>query len=121
MTDWEDSYYQSLTPEWAWKSPAVAADFTAAGNGVAERLADELGQGFEVEFQSYELGVPVRVFASRSPAGSPLAADTFRRIAAAADAERVRLLALSQEPGVGYYAYAPLSGTEFRPNPPGLD
>lgn len=56
---WERSYYQALTPEFEWKSVELARRFTSEGNRLARMVADELGETYEVEFDSYEEGKTV--------------------------------------------------------------
>lgn len=110
LQEWETSYYVALTPDDEWQSPTLAAAFTATGNSLDQRLADELGTGFAVEFQSYELLAPRHIFAADSPATNPTAASALAALAAADAAEKARLAA---EDSVGWFAHAPLSGTYF--------
>ncbi|MEO6530106.1 MAG: hypothetical protein ABI563_12365 [Specibacter sp.] len=115
MTAWEASYYASLTPELDWQSPGTAAAFTATGMDLARRLARELGTGFQVEFHSYEAGAVRQVFSSDAAAGNPGAARAFHAMVAEKAAEQARLDALAKEPGVGWFAHAPKSWTDFQP------
>ncbi len=115
MAAWEESYCASLDGNESWRSAACAAQFTATGRALAERLAQELGLDFEVEFHSYEPGSRREIFRGGLAAGNPAAADAFHGLVVAEDEERARLAALSNEPGVGWFAYAPLSGEVFNP------
>lgn len=74
---WEIEYYDALDADFAWRSPAVASAFTAAGVGLALRLAVQLGSGFDIEFASYEAGVATRRFRSDFAADNPRAAAAF--------------------------------------------
>lgn len=116
MAAWESSYYASLDSEQSWKSASAAAQFTATGRVLAERLAAELGRGFEVEFHSYEPRSLKEFFHSGARARNPAAAEAFHGIAAEEESERARIEGLSREGEGGLFAYAPLSGTVFNPN-----
>lgn len=116
---WERSYYDSLTPDEDWKSAELARQFTAAGNRLAGRVADELGDGYEVQFRSYEPDVPPRSFRGKRPGLNPRAAAAFGELAAALNAERERFdEAVSAPGGEGseWFAVARLTGAVFKPH-----
>lgn len=115
MAEWEASYRASLDTNQAWKSPDVAAQFTATGNSLAQQLAQELGHRFQVEFRSYAAGSRRQRFHSAARAGNPAASRALSGLVAAADAEQARLAALAGEAGTGWFAYAPFSETVFNP------
>lgn len=114
---WEGSYYQSLNLDLDWVSAEAALRFTATGEHLAGWLADELGEGYQIEFTSYEKGrAPVRRFRSSGPGRNTEAVARFNALAAAlqeqvdeggkAHADRQR--------GKGWLAWAPLTGTSFK-------
>lgn len=111
---WEASYYASLDSNQSWKHPQAAAPFTATGRKLAQRLAEELGVGFEVDFHSYAPRSLRKRFRSEQPSQNPAAADAFRAMVAAEEELKARIEA-DQSDGVGWFAYAPLSGTVFDP------
>jgi hypothetical protein len=74
---WEIGYYDSLNADFDWQTPEAARAFTAEGVALALRLAVQLGDGFDVEFASYETGVARRRFRSELPADNPAAAAAF--------------------------------------------
>ncbi|MGG5170554.1 hypothetical protein ACQR35_00030 [Pseudarthrobacter sp. J1738] len=116
---WEQSYYESLTPDLDWKSAELARRFTLEGNRLARRVADELGDGYEIEFNSYEKNVPTRRFRGTGPALNARAAAAFDALAAALQAKqdeisRARTAAQRGE-NTGWFAYSPLSDTVFKP------
>lgn len=113
LQEWEASYYAALTPLEEWRSLSLAAAFTATGSALAQRLADELGTGFAIEFHSYEPRAPRRIFTSDLPATNPAAASVLAAIVEADAADKARLEALSAGDGTGWFAYAPLSDTYF--------
>ncbi|MBX0300782.1 hypothetical protein K2F54_12440 [Cryobacterium sp. 1639] len=78
---WEIDYYDALDADFQWRTPAHAADFTAAGVALALRLALQLGSGFDVEFASYEPGVTTRRFRSELAPDNPRAAAAFTALA----------------------------------------
>jgi hypothetical protein len=96
--------------------------------GLSERLIRdlkrwELGEGFEVEFRSYENGVGVRGFRGKGP-GSPAAAAAFSQLTADMRKDREQLARLKADDEVssaagGWFAYAPHSGAVFRPRSQG--
>ncbi|SEJ71099.1 hypothetical protein SAMN04487917_110113 [Arthrobacter sp. yr096] len=121
---WELSYYASLTPEIKWKSAALATRFTEEGNRLAQRVADELGPGFEIEFRSYEEGVPTRRFRGIAAANATAVA-AFTALVTESRDERLRIsdaVASSGQGGItGWYAYAPRSGSVFESPPAGQE
>ncbi|MGW9404163.1 hypothetical protein ACWGQ2_09370 [Arthrobacter sp. NPDC055585] len=116
---WEESYYRSLTPDFEWVSDGAARLFTAEGNRLAQRLADELGDGYEVSFKSYEDGVPRRIFRSSGAAPNAAAVAAFNKLNGARPAEAGRPGSGPRPTGndAGWYAWAPLSDTAFKPPP----
>src|SRR5699024_9517973 len=68
---WEQSYYDALTPDFEWKSASAADDFSAEGATLAQRLAGELGSGYEVELRTGRPHArPVRFRAAATGANS---------------------------------------------------
>lgn len=119
LSRWEQSYYDALTPDFGWKSADLALRFTTEGNRLAQCVADELGEGFEIEFASYEEGVPTRRFRGKGPALNLRASAAFDALAVAVKAEeeeasRARAAARRGE-SPGWFAYSPLSNTVFKP------
>ncbi|MGO4493022.1 hypothetical protein AB4Y86_13180 [Arthrobacter sp. 2YAF22_2] len=116
---WEQSYYESLTPDLDWKSAELARRFTVEGNRLARRVADELGDGYEIEFTSYEKNVPARRFRGTGPALNARAAAAFDGLAAARGAEQDEIsrarTAEQRGENTGWFAYSPLSDTVFKP------
>jgi hypothetical protein len=125
LTAWEQSYYDSLTSDFDWTSEDEARRFTAEGNLLARRVADEIGDGYDVELATYEENAPARRFRGRDPALNARAAAAFAVLAAAAAAEAEEeevdqaREATRRTEDTGWIAYAPLSGTVFKPPPPG--
>ena len=119
LRSWEDSYYQSLTPDIDWVSAEAAHRFTAEGNRLARQVADELGEGFEISFASYEEGVPARLFHSSGAAPNANAVAAFNALAnapqAGGQASYLAREEMEQSGGSGWYAYAPLADTSFGP------
>jgi hypothetical protein len=118
LGDWEHSYYDSLTPDEDWKSAELARRFTTEGNRLAGRVAEELGDGYEVQFSSYEPGVPPRRFRGASPALNPRSTAAFAQLAAALAAEREGF-GNPNDPGgqdPEWFAVAPLTGAVFKPH-----
>lgn len=119
LSVWEQAYYESLTPDLEWKSAVLARQFTVEGNRLARRVADELGDGYEVEFKSYQRDVPVSRFRGTGPAHNPGAAAAFAALASAMRAEQDEVSharnAARRVEGTGWFAYSPLSDTAFKP------
>lgn len=97
---WDLSYYKALTPEFEWKSADLARRFTAEGNRLAQMLADELGQEYEVEFESYEPGAQARRFRSTGPALNKAAEAAFDRLRAEYIREQEAFAQLRAEGGI---------------------
>ncbi|HRO31757.1 hypothetical protein [Citricoccus sp.] len=119
LEDWEQSYYDSLTPDEDWKSAELARQFTAEGNRLAQRVADELGDGYQVQFSTYETGVPPRRFRGTRPVLNPRATAAFGELEAALIAERKRSDNAASAPdgdNSEWFAIAPLTGAIFKPH-----
>ncbi len=118
LRDWEQFYYDSLARDFTWTSEGSAAKYTAEGLRLAQRVADELGDGYEVEFKPYGDNVQARRFHG-TKAPNAIAVAAFDALAAAAHAEKERISrALAAHPpgeGTGWFATAPRSGSVFRP------
>ena len=71
-------YYAGLDADLSWPSPQLEADFLAVGARLARRLADQIGDGFEVQHDT-ETGH--RLVRGSGPARNPAAAAAFRRLA----------------------------------------
>ncbi|AIY00799.1 hypothetical protein ART_1200 [Arthrobacter sp. PAMC 25486] len=112
MASWEAFYDASLTAGLEWQSPQLAAEFTVTGDRLAQRLADELGSGFAVEFHSYEPGATRTLFSSGSPATNAAAAAALLGLVRAEEELQARLRS-DTAPGGSWSAYAPLPGTVF--------
>ena len=122
LSRWEQSYYDGLNRDYEWKSPGLARQFGVAGERLAQRVADELGDGFEIELVASVGDMPDRKFRSNGPALNPQAAQVF-------DALAIEIKALEEEvahaleatrrgESTGWYAYAPRSNTVFTPRQP---
>ena len=79
LKSWDQSYYAGLTPDLSWRSPGLQAEFLAEGARLARRLADQIGDEFQVQHQLPD-GLHRRVRGS-GPARNPDAAAAFRRLA----------------------------------------
>ncbi len=118
LSRWEQSYYDALTPDFGWKSANLARRFTTEGNRLAQCVADEVGDGYEIEFASYEEDVPTRRFRGKGPALNLRASAAFDALAVAVKAkkeEASRARAARREENPGWFAYSPLSNTVFKP------
>lgn len=118
LRDWEQFYYDSLTRDFTWKSTERAAKYTVEGQRLAQRVADELGDGYEVEFKPYGENAQARRFhGTKAPNATAVAA--FDALEAAEQAGKEGAFrALAARPpgeGTGWFATAPLSGKVFRP------
>lgn len=77
---WKLQYYKAVDRNREWKSADLARRFTQAGNLLAQRIADELGNRHKVGFASPESGVPSHTFRATGPAANPLAAAAFEAL-----------------------------------------
>lgn len=77
---WKLQYHKAVDRNREWRSADLARRFTQVGNLLAQRIADELGNGHEVVFASPESGVPSRMFRATGPAANPLAAAAFEAL-----------------------------------------
>lgn len=85
---WEASYYAGLTSDYSWRSPDVEAHFNKLGAGLARRLADQIGDQFQVQYAFDEAHRRVR---AAGAARNPKAAAAFQQLADQARAEWTQL------------------------------
>lgn len=79
MEAWETHYYETMGNDFVWRSPEDHAYHAAEGRRLAERLAAEVGQDFNVEyFDARDRKVQVR---SSRPATNQAAAHAFSTVA----------------------------------------
>jgi hypothetical protein len=78
LRTWEASYYAGLSSDLSWRAPGLEARFRADGLELARRLADQIGDDFQVE---YDLGWSRRRVRGTGPARNPAAALAFHRLA----------------------------------------
>ena len=81
LQTWEVSYYAGLTPDYSWRTPGLQTRYLAEGVTLARRLADQIGDDFQVE---YDVGQSSRRVRGAGPARNPAAAAAFHRLATAA-------------------------------------
>lgn len=62
LSQWERSYYDGLNRDYEWKSAVLARRFGAEGERMAQRVADELGDRFEIELVVFVEDSPKRKF-----------------------------------------------------------
>ena len=115
---WEQFYCDSLDPDFTWVSPAAVRAYNTDGTRLAHRVADEAGPRFVVEFASRTEGAEFVRARSDSPASNPAAEAAFTRLFVEVEAEEHEAAEFIRDnPGGEWVAYAPLSGTAFKPNP----
>jgi hypothetical protein len=85
MREWEQSYYAGLDDDFEWRSAELPGQHNAEGRKLALRLAEEIGNGFQVELHEAGASPPWPLIRSDEPASNPEAAAAFR---ARADAAR---------------------------------
>ena len=107
---WDAFHRSRLDPDLGSHAEADDRTFARTGAALADRLADELGVGFEVHllFDGRE------VHRSSEPPTNPRAARALNARAKQVEAEAREIAA--SHPGGGWYAYAPLSGRRFTPS-----
>ena len=81
---WESSYDAGLTSDHPGRDPELAARSQTDGVRLARRLADQLGDDFQVE---HDVGGSRRRVRASGPARNPDAAAAFHRLAGTARAE----------------------------------
>lgn len=88
---WDDGCYADRKPDHAWRSADDAARYHRTAAELAQRLAEQIGREFQVEYDAADTHRHVRA------AGPPLhqeAAAAFREMAEQARAERPRTWAV---------------------------
>lgn len=122
LTRWEQSYYEGLNEDYEWKTASLSHRFAIEGAQLAQRVADELGDEFEIELVTFADGIPERRFQGQAGALNSRAAAAFRVLALELsefeDAVTQAQAAIRRGENTGWFAYAPLSGTVFDPQLP---
>lgn len=122
LSQWEQSYYEGLNQDYEWKSAGLASRFSAEGERLAQRVAEELGDKFEIELVTVVEDVPERKYRASGPALNPQAAKVFDALAVEIKEFEEEVLraqeATRRGESTGWYAYAPLSNTVFTPQQP---
>lgn len=119
LQDWEQSYYDALTPDLEWKSAELFRQFTQDGSGLARRVAEELGNAYEVELRSHEQGVPPSRFRGTGAITNPSAVAAFDELTVVLRTERNKSAssAAGRSGEVSeWFASAPLPGTTYKPH-----
>ena len=110
---WEQSYYDALNGDYAFRSQDLEDKFTLEGIRLARLVSTEIGSGHVVEYTGAALLKHAVLFRSPGNASNPAAARCFDDLVEAKlRVAREMQEALKEGP---FYAYAPLSGTEFDP------
>lgn len=120
LREWEQSYYAGLDDDFEWRSAELPGRINAEGGKLAQRLAQEVGDDFHVEFHEVGATAPWPLFHSDDVASNPQAAAAFR---ARADAARTEWQRSSRAAPVtdndvivgGWYAQSPDGVRVFRP------
>ena len=94
LQTWDATYYAGLSSDYSWRTPQLMTQFHAEGARLARRLADQLGDGFLVE---YDLGESHRRVRGAGPARNPDAAAAFSRLADAAGEEWAELKQMADQ------------------------
>lgn len=122
LTRWEQSYYDGLDEDYEWKAASLSHRFAVEGAQLAQRVADELGNEFEIELVTFADGIPDRRFRGQTGALNSRAAASFR-VLALEMSEFENTVAQAQAAtrrgeDTGWFAYAPLSDSVFDPQLP---
>lgn len=78
LVEWERSFYAGLGPDLSWPSPQLEADFLAVGARLARRLADQIGDEFQVQ---HDTAAGHRLVRAAGPARNREAEAAFRGFA----------------------------------------
>ncbi|MGL3805979.1 hypothetical protein ACSYDW_07755 [Paeniglutamicibacter sp. R2-26] len=110
---WEQSFYDALNGDYAFRSRALEEKLTLEGIRLAKLVAAEIGSGHVVEYTDAAMLKHAVLFRCPGNASNPAAARRFDDLVEAKlRVARQMQEALKEGP---FYAYAPLSGTVFDP------
>jgi len=114
---WEQSFYEGLNRDYEFKSEAQARKSVEEEKILAQHVADELGENFVIELQEDD---PNGRYRAKGPTLNAQAAAAFDALALEVQAEEEEVArcieAVRRGEATGWYAYAPGSGTIFRPS-----
>jgi hypothetical protein len=85
---WDSSYYAALTSDYDWADPDDATRYYRAGARLARRLAEQIGDDFQVE---HDLGDTHHRVRAPGPALNPKAAAAFHEMADRASADHAHM------------------------------
>ena len=110
---WEQSYYDGLNRNYAFRSRGLELKFIQEGVRLAKLVSSEIGSGHIVEYLGAKSLDHPELFQCRGTAANPTAAKCFDDLVEAKlrSAREMREM-LKDGP---FYAYAPLSGAVFDP------
>lgn len=114
---WEQYYYDSLDSDFNWVPETAARTFIEEGVRLARLVSAEVGPQFIVEFSSYEPGAATVHMRAETAAQNREAESAFTHLFDEVEEDDRRTAELFRNnPGGEWIAYAPLSGTVFKPN-----
>ncbi|MGI3780559.1 MAG: hypothetical protein ACRYG2_07245 [Janthinobacterium lividum] len=88
LRSWDATYYAGLTSDYEWRSPDAAARYFRAGARLARRVAEQIGDDFQVQ---YDQGDTHRRVRAAGRARNEQAASAFHEMAEHAIAEWARI------------------------------
>ncbi len=110
---WEQSYYDGLNRDYAFRSRELELEFVQAGIHLAKLVSSEIGSRHVIEYLDAKLLKHPVFFQCPGTASNPAAAKCFDDLV---EAKRQLARDLREMLKDGpYYAYAPLSGAVFDP------
>jgi len=120
LRKWEQLYYAGLDDDFEWRSDELPGQFNAQGRKLAQGLAKEIGDEFQVELHEAGATPPWPLVHSDEAASNPEAAAAFRARAATARTEwqrTSRATSITDNDVVvgGWYAQSPDGVRAFRP------
>lgn len=84
LRSWDATYYAGLTSGYEWRSPDLAGRYYRAGARLARRIAEQIGDDFQVQ---YDQGDTHRRVRAAGPVRNEEAASAFHDMAERARAE----------------------------------
>lgn len=73
LKQWATLYRESFNDNWEWKTPELERGYTEQASALAQRIADELGDEHEVQYQPNDGNSPPMKFQASGQGSNPQA------------------------------------------------
>lgn len=116
LREWAVLYRESFNDNWEWKTPELERRYTVQASALAQRIADELGDEHEVQYQPNDGNSPPMQFHASGKGNNPHAIAALAEVTQGLrdqEAQHMRQIQTAVGEGfegsVGWWSNGPLS------------